>query len=266
MRWVVERHQAAGPVSDLIGDIAEGDDIVPLFAVAVLFALAPADLTIPVSRFGLVGITIGVGVVFGAIAAALLGNTLRIEEAWGVILGVALLAVGVSSRLGLSVISAMFALGLTLALLSPHRVELSAMLEPTERPVMLPALLLAGAHVDVRAAPWVPFVVAIAVGARVLAKGLVGAGLVAGAPEARRAGLRLGVGLLPAGALSMSIGLAFALRFRGPVGEAVLVAAAAMTLLGELIGPASLRAALARAGETREEAPVSPSRSRGATT
>lgn len=261
VRWVVERHQAAGPVSQLIGDLAEGDDLVPLLAVAVLFALAPARLAIPVTRLGLVGLTLGIGVVLGAIASALLGRTFRIADAWGVLFGVSLLGVGIAERLDLSVITTLFALGVTLSRLSPHRRELAAMLAPTERPVMLPALLLAGAHVDLGAAPYLPFVLGAAVAARVAGKALVGLGILAASRAARPAGPRLGLGLLPAGALSMSVGLAFALRFHGAVGAVVLTAAAAITLFGEFVGPASLRAALARAGETRDE---TPSGARGA--
>jgi Kef-type K+ transport system membrane component KefB len=255
VRWVVERHHAAGPVSELIGDLAEGDALVPLLAVAILFALPAAGPTLAVPRGGVVGITLGVGVVLGAMAAALLGRTFRIAETWGVLLGVTLLAIGITERLELSTITATFALGVTLSLLSPHRRELAAMLAPTERPVMLPALLLAGAHVDFAAAPYLPFVLSLAVAARVVAKGLVGLGLLAASRAARPAGSRLGLGLLPAGALSTSVGLAFALRFHGPVGAVVLAAAVVIALFGEFVGPASLRAVLTRAGELRADAP-----------
>jgi len=264
VRWVVERHHASGPVSELIGELAEGDDLVPLLAVAVLFALPPADLAIPVPGWGLVGITVGVGVVLGAIAAALLGRTFSIAETWGVLFGVSLLGVGISERLELSTITTLFVLGLSLSILSPHRRALAAMLAPSERPVMLPALLLAGAHVDLGAASYLPFVIAAAVAARIFGKWLVGVGLLAVSRTTRPVGLRLGLGLLPAGALSMSIGLAFALRFQGAVGAVVLTAAAVITLLGEFVGPSSLRAALARLGETRDDAPASSRRAPGA--
>jgi hypothetical protein len=84
---------------------------------------------------------------------------------------------------------------------------------------------------------------------RLAAKQIVGLGLLAASKAARPAGPRLGLGLSSSGALSMSIGLAFALRFRGAVGGAVLASAAIGTVIGEIVGPASLRAALRRAGE-----------------
>jgi Kef-type K+ transport system membrane component KefB len=255
VRWVVERHRASGPVAQLIGEIAEGDDLVPLLATAVLFSFAPpAQLVIDVPRWGLVGVTLGIGVVLGAMTAALLGRTFRLEETWSVLLGMTLFTVGISGRLGLSTVTTMFALGLTLSTLSPHRRELSVMLAPTEQPVILPALLLAGAHVDFGAAPYLPFVIGVAIAARILAKGLAGLGLLSFSVAARPAGGRLGLGLLSTGALSMSLGLAFALRFPGAIGAVVLATAAGVTLFGELVGPASLRAVLTRAGEM----PVDP--------
>lgn len=259
VRWVVERHHAAGPVSDLIGELAETDDLISLVTVAIFFAFAPATpLTVPMPWLGWVGVTIGIGVVLGAMAALLLGRTFHIGETWGVLLGMSLLAVGLSARLGMSTITTMFALGLTLSSLSPHRIELMEILAPTERPVMLPALLLAGAHVDFGAAPYLPWVMGGAIAARVVGKMLSGLGVLAVVKAARPAGRRLGLGLLPAGALALSIGLAFALRFPGPVGDVVLATAAAITLFGEFVGPASLRAALTRAGETQEDAPPEP--------
>jgi hypothetical protein len=149
------------------------------------------------------------------------------------------------------------------------------MIAPTERPVMLPALLLAGASVDlseptmglrplalgaaaVPAARWLPWVLAAAVLARIAAKVLVGLAVIALVPRVRRAGPRLGLGLTSAGALSMSIGLTFALRFPGPIGGSVLAAAALATVVGEIVGPASLRACLRRAGEVAEPVTAAP--------
>jgi hypothetical protein len=258
VRWVLARHRAEGPVATLAGDLAESDDLVPALAAAVFFAREPsAPGAIPLPWVAWVAITLGLGLVLGALAALLLGKTFQLGEAWGVLLGMSLLAIGATTRLGISTLGALFTMGATLSALSSHRREIAAMIAPTERAVMLPALLLAGAHVDFGAAPWVPWVVPIALVTRVIAKSLAGLGVLAASPAARPAGPFFGAGLLSAGALSMSIGLAFALRFPGPVGASVLAVAASVTLFGELAGPASLRAALARAGEI-PEAPASP--------
>ena len=66
---------------------------------------------------------------------------------------------------------------------------------------------------------------------------------------ARKAGPLVGLSLLPSGALAISIGLAFALRFPGPVGDTVLTVAAITATAGEFLGPARLRRALRSAGE-----------------
>jgi Kef-type K+ transport system membrane component KefB len=255
VRWVAARHHAEGPVSDLVNEIAESDDLIPILAVAFLFALNPPAVAFRLHTFGWVGITIGLGLLLGAMAALLLGKTFRLAETWGVLLGMSLLAVGTAERLGLASISTLFVMGVTLSALSPHRRELRRILSPTERPVMLPALLLAGAFTDFSLAKYLPYLVVVAIVARVVTKGLIGLGILGVAPVARRAGPRLGLGLLSAGALAMSIGLAFSLRFPGPVGGLVLACAAAITLFGELVGPASLRSALTTAGETRDDPP-----------
>jgi hypothetical protein len=54
---------------------------------------------------------------------------------------------------------------------------------------------------------------------------------------------------MSSGALSISIGLAYALRFPGPVGDTVLAIAALSATVGEFVGPPRLRHALEGAGE-----------------
>ena len=112
-----------------------------------------------------------------------------------------------------------------------------------------PVLLLAGARVNVHAMHGLVFIVLAALGGRVLAKILIGGIWQATSRTARRAGGMLGLGLLSSGTLSMTIGLAAALRFPGPLGDSILAIAAGATLFGEFVGPFSLRAALDGAGE-----------------
>jgi Kef-type K+ transport system membrane component KefB len=262
VRWVVERHRAAGPLADLVGELAASDDLVPLVAVAVLFGLRPTAKLPPAAhlfRFDLWGwpaITVGVGLVLGAMAALLLAREFKHDDGWLVLLGASLLGIGLTARLGLSTVTAMFVVGATMAALSRHRHEVRQLAATTERPVLHPALLLAGAHIDVHGAA-LPLVVVCALVERTLAKLLVGRGIQLALPPARDAGPAMGLGLMSSGALAMIIGLAFALRFPGPVGELVLATAAATTILGEFIGPAALRAALRRARELESDPPPS---------
>jgi hypothetical protein len=260
VRWVVDRHSARGPLAEQLNEIAHTDDLLPLLAVAVLFALSPAT-TIPMKLPLLEwpAITMGLGLLLGAGAALLVRSELKLDETWAILFGVSLIAIGTTARLGLSTLTASFFAGIAVSLLSKHGRELRAMVAPTERPVLLPALLLAGAHLSFHDNPRLPWIAVTAIAVRFAAKIVVGWVLTAVSPAARKAGGLVGLSLMSSGALAMSIGLAFALRFPGMLGDTVLVVAALSATVGEFVGPASLRMALKRAGEIDETqtAPIS---------
>jgi hypothetical protein len=246
IRWVSEKHGATGKLTRLLSDCAHADDFVPLVAMAFLFSLEPVPLTrVVLAPWAWVGVTIGFGVALGAMTAMHIGRELRVDQTWGVLLGMSVLGLGVAARLGMSVLTVLFFMGWTTAALSQHRAALRAMVTPLERPIVLPALVLAGAHVDVRAMPGLVGIMSVAVATRIAAKMSFGAAIALpnGATPA------LGAGLLSSGALGVSVGLAFAIRFPGPVGEAVLATSVAACVVGELAGPFALRKVLERAGE-----------------
>jgi Kef-type K+ transport system membrane component KefB len=250
VRRVVERHGARGPLADRLNEIAHADELLPVIAVAVLFALEPirtVSVRMPLRDWP--AITVGLGLLLGGGAALLLRSQIGLEEAWGLLFGVALIGIGASASLGLSTLTASFFAGLATSMLSRHGRELRAMVGPTERPVLLPALLLAGARLDFRATAALPWIAAAAIGARVVAKVVMGWALAALYPPARRGGSLVGLSMLSSGALAMSIGLAFALRFPGAIGDTVLVVAVISATVGELVGPLRLRRTLQRAGE-----------------
>jgi Kef-type K+ transport system membrane component KefB len=254
VRWVSERYEAKGPLVRLLGELSQSDDLAPIVAVAVLFALrTPAQLPWTMQPWGWTLVTLGFGVVMGALAALLLGRDFRRNESWGVLLGLSVMGIGITARLGLSSIGTMFAMGVTIALLSQHRTALREMVAPTDRRVLHPALLLAGAHVDPRAMGSIAFILLFTIAARMAAKALTGLMLGAVSPAARSAGPLLGLGLLSSGGLSMTIGLAFALQFPGAIGDTVLTTAAAVAVFGEFVGPIALRVALRQAGEIRPQ-------------
>jgi hypothetical protein len=246
VRWVSERHGSAGKLTRLISDFAHADDLVPLLAMAVLFSLVPEPATrLHLPPLDWVGITVGLGIALGAMTAMHIGRELRVAQTWGVLLGMSVLGLGVAARLGMSVLTVLFFMGWTTAVLSRHRAALRAMVAPVERPIVLPALVLAGAHVDFRVRPDLLPIVAVAIGARILAKLVFGAAIAL----PYRASTSLGAGLLSSGALSMSVGLAFAIRFPGAIGDAVLATAFVACILGEIVGPIALRRVLHEAGE-----------------
>jgi Kef-type K+ transport system membrane component KefB len=260
VRWVVERHDARGPLSDRLNELAHTDDLLPLLGVAVLFALEPThNVLVKMPLRDWPAMTVGLGLLLGGGAALLVRSELRLDDTWGVLFGISLIAIGTSARLALSTLTASFFVGLAMSVLSRHGRDLRAMVAPTERPVLLPALLLAGAQLDFRASPALPWIVGAAIAARFLAKTLVGGLLAVASKPARKAGPFVGLSLVSSGALAMSIGLAFALRFRGRVGDTVLAAAVVSATVGEFVGPVRLRHALKAAGEIEETPGTSPS-------
>lgn len=253
--WVVERHAARGPLSERIAGLAAADDAVPLLLLAVPFALVAPNAPYAVAWWGWSLATLALGALLGMTSAVLLRFAASASDAFGVLLGAALLGSGIAWRLGLSALTVMFALGVTLAMFSRHRDELADLLARTEQPVLLPALLLAGTAVHVDLQPTTGIVLAVACGARMLVRGIAGPLVSAVADPNRRPGAVLGLGLLPTGGLTIAVGLACALRFPGTVGNLILAIAVAQTLLGELLGPVSLRIALQRAGEITPPTP-----------
>lgn len=246
VRWVVERHGARGPLADFAADAARASALVPPLALTVLFALAPTGGLPQVPIVGRALITLGFGAGLGLIAALLLGRDFRRDESWGVLLGTGLLCVGAADRAGLSLLGAMIAMGLTLAA-SRHRLEIKAMLTPTEKPVLLPVTLLAGSYINLKLPMEVFLLVGFAVLAKLVIRVLLGAML--GAGPARGTGADFGLSMLASGGFTIAAALAFSTRVPGAASDAVLLFAVVSTVLGEWIGPAALRRSLARAGE-----------------
>jgi hypothetical protein len=248
--WVVERYAARGPLSDFVAAMADADDVVPLLLTAVPFALLQPSSALPVPWWASSAVPLLLGALFGVTSAALLRFESSASRGWGVVLGASLLVSGIVWRIEASPLAAMFMLGATLAALSRHRVELAGMLARTEPGVLLPTLLLVGARLNPVIAPRLALLLLVACAARVLVRGATAPLVVAATgTRSRHVARALGLGLLSTGSVAMTVGLTFALRFPGVTGEIVVCAAAAQTLLGELLGPAALRRALDRAGE-----------------
>jgi hypothetical protein len=257
VRWVEGRYETSGPLTDLLSDLSNSDEIVPIGVVAVLFALrAPAKATVHLPPAGWAGATILVGIILWLVTALLLARDLRVAESWGTILGTSLLATGLAARLELATVTTMFACGATIAWFSRHRRDIRAMIVPTERSVLLPVLVLVGARIEPASIGRVALNIPVAVLLRFLATILVGM-LIGRHPAARGAGPLLGVALSASGGMSVAIGLAMAIHFPGAVGDTVLATVVAVTVAGELSGPA-LRTVLMRAGEARARSPEPP--------
>lgn len=259
MDWVAERHGAKGPLLDLMSDLSDAEDVVPVLAVGTLVALDGSAVRVrwlagaSVEHVGArLGVTVGVGLLLGAVCAWLLGRELRLRESWGLLIGIATTGIGVAARAGLSVVATLFSLGLALGVLAHHAKDVRRMVLSTERSAMIPTLLVCGATLALPDASRSAYVLGAALAARLVVTYALGGLVGAVVPRARPAGGLFGAGMLSTGALSMSIGLACALRFPGPVGDVILAAAALACITGEAFGPPALRAALRRAGELGE--------------
>ena len=203
----------------------------------------------PVERLAL---TIVLGALLGLVALVLVGKRVNGHAVWGAFLGTALLGIGISARLGLSDLTVTFVEGVTIAALSEQRAALRALLEPTERAVMLPTLLLAGTRLDfhvIMSHGYLTLLILYVLVARAAAKWISGFMLSAASADVRAAGGSMGAGLLSAGALSIALALTIAMRFPGPAGDLILIAAALALVLGEIFAPRALRRLLDRAGE-----------------
>lgn len=248
VRWVVERHGAKGALADALADFARASVLVPVLALALLFAAAP-EQGLPDLRLELRALsTLAIGFMLGLVAALLLGREFRRDESWGILLGTSLLGIGVAARLGMSALATTFAMGLTVNLVSRHRIDLKAMVAPTEKPVVLPVAVLTGAFVELEAAPFLPFLIGVALGARILMELVRGWLLSLVLPGARAAGALAGLSMISTGPFTLAVAVTIGLRFPGPLGASIVALAAASVVMGELLGPLMLRRALTRAG------------------
>lgn len=263
VRWVTEDRTSEHPLSRLLGGLSVADDLPPLLALAVLSAWAPsADATLPLSGWVWALAGLGLGVALGATVAALLGRTLERTELWPVLLGAVLLVVGIALRLDWPLLTTSFLFGATLALLSPHRQVIRRLVVRTERPLLLPSLLLAGALVELPHSSGEWLLVGLAVLVRLALQFVGGAAVARSFAAPREASPALRRALMPAGSASLAIGLTVLLRHPGGAGRVVLVVAVAVTLVGELVGGRALRRVLtAQNGASESEPPgveVSP--------
>ena len=252
VQWVAVRWNVKGPVSSLLVDLASSDDLAPLVAAGAIFAFAPASnvgVDSPAAGWFLMSLILGA--LLGTVTALLLRGA-EGYALWGALVGTLLLGVGAATRLGLCTIFVTFVMGIALAAVSPSKRTLRRLVSPTERAVLYPMLLLAGAHLDPRPLledKRLAALVALVLLARIAGKFLSGFVIRALAPAARPTGPMLGLVLLSSGPVSVSCGFVLALRFPGRFGDTLLVCAVASAVLGELISTFALKNMLEDLGE-----------------
>jgi hypothetical protein len=249
VRWIGERQSLSGPLADLLLDLAAADDAPVLLALAILFAELSGEHALQnhaLPPIAMAGVTVGAGVVLGTVLSWLIRRSSSRVERWTMLLGATWLATGMTKSLGLSELSATFALGVTLGALSGDAPRLRAQTVATEGAVLLPALLLAGARLAIPQSQAEIALIAVAVGARFATSFVFGFVLSWFRAETRGLGGMLGAGMLASGSLTMIVAFSISLRCPPEIGRPALAIAFAGTLLGELIGPPALRRAFGR--------------------
>jgi hypothetical protein len=261
VQWVAARWTVKGPVSELLVDVAAADDFAPLVAAGAIFAFVPAtNVSLEMNAGSWFLLSLSLGGLIGTVTALLLREA-EGYAVWGALIGTLLLGVGTATRFGLCTIFVTFVMGIALAGISPHRRALRRMVSPTERAVLYPMLLLAGAHLDPRPLledRMLLALVALVLMARIVGKLLSGFVLRAVVPAARPAGPLFGIVLLSSGPVSVSCGFVFALRFPGRIGDTLLACAAASAVLGELVSTYALKNLLTQLGEATPATPDAP--------
>lgn len=244
VRFVVDRGAEHGRLLRLLEELADTDLIVPLLGLGALFALAPMpDTVLHLPYGGWAALNVVLGLLLGLTAALLVSSFASAQDAWGVLLGAALLGAGIAWRLSLSPLTAAFLMGVCLGLGSRHGKELRPLLARTEPGVLLPTLLLTGGLLHLPSTPGPLWVLTIALAARLSLRFLLGHTLARAArcdPERRAP---FGLSLCCTGSVSVLFALGFSLRFPGPVGDLVLSTAAVSGVVGDLLGTLGLRRA-----------------------
>jgi hypothetical protein len=250
--WVKGRTSAKGPVTDLLVKLAASDDFAPLVMAGAIFAFVPGPgLGVKLPAAGWFAASLALGALLGVITAMLLRGA-EGYSVWGALIGTLLLGVGTAARFGFCTIFVTFVMGIALAAVSPERRVLRRMVGATERAVLFPMLLFAGARLDPRPlleSRALLAVVALVLLVRIFGKLVSGVLIRVAMPAARPAGFGLGIVMLSSGPVSVSTGFVFALRFPGVVGDTLLVCAAASAVLGELVSTFAIGRLLAHAGE-----------------
>lgn len=199
-----------------------------------------------------------VGVTLGLIVNALLRRIHERDKSLALFIGTTLMAIGVSVAFDLDVILSTMALGLTLTNLAPRRSQdLFALLRSASIPVYVLFFVLVGARLSVGHLPgWLWLIVGLYVffrnGGKMLGAYL-GARWTGADPAVRK---YLGMGIFAQGGVAVGLSMLASEGLREiPVtpglslGDAIIFAVTATTLIVQVIGPPMVKLAAIRSGE-----------------
>lgn len=252
--WARQRYGASGKVTDALQSVSIGGDAFALLGMAPLVAIDLGGNSSPRHLIVVTLAPIVLGGLLGLMGRVLLRTESRIAESWALLLGGMLFIVGLTQRLGASVVTGAFVAGWVLGRgSSTHVREMRTMIAPAERSILLPVLVIAGATVDLRLTGNLIIVAGVAVLARLITHLLLGP-IVVGVAAGKLHGLYgAGLSLASSGEVAVIVAMAFATLHQGRTGQLVLVTCIAGALIGEIIAPAGLKRTLWNVAEISTE-------------
>jgi len=200
--------------------------------------------------YELVG-AMGLGIASGALLNLLLRLARDHEKALAFTVGGVALVLGASLALGVDVILAAMATGMTVANLAPRRSQKAfTTMAAFAPPIYVLFFVIVGAGLSLGDTPaWIWGVALAYVLGRTAGK-MLGANLGArwaGAPESVRK--YLGLTLFSQAGVAIGLAILASVRFSGDMGNAVVMIVTATTFLVQIIGPPCVKAAVGKAGE-----------------
>lgn len=227
---VISESSAQEPVAESKWQV--GTELVPILLLGAM-VVTPPLLSVPLPAPVLQGlVSVVLGFLLGGIVTALVGAHFEHSELWPLLLGAVLLVVGTALRLDLTVATPAFILGLTVSSLSRHRDEVRALMNTTERQLLLPCLLLAGVLLRFPTGFTEWAVVVAVLLSRALLKAVFGWLAHFGSEVPRASAAR---SLQRSSAFSIALGLVAFLREADDIGRAILTASVLSVLIGDLV-------------------------------
>jgi len=253
--WGRQRYGASGKVTNALQSVSIGGDAFALLGMAPLMAVDWGGHTSPRHVAVAAMIPIVLGSLLGLMGRLLLRLENRDAERWALLLGSLLFIVGLTQRLGASVVTGAFVAGWVMGRGNSANIrDMRTLIAPAESSVLLPVLVVAGATVDLRQVGKLLLVAAVAVLARLLAQLLLGPLIVGVAAGKLRGVYGSGLALASSGEVAVIVAMAFATLHQGRTGQLILVTSIAAALLGEIVAPAGLKRTLWNVAELSTDA------------
>jgi Kef-type K+ transport system membrane component KefB len=274
---VIQEYRSKGPLTSLLLGVVGLDDAFAILIYAFAAAgakilLANTGLTLEATVLGpaleIVG-GLAVGSAVGGLLALLLWRSDEHSDMLIYSIAAVLLATGLASALGLSLILANLAVGAVLANASPRSTERAYdAVGQITGPIYILFFVVAGAHLDLRLLAGLSLLGPVYILGR--SAGLIGGAWIgATVSRADRVTRRyLGLGILSQAGVAIGLALAVANEFASPeygtlgreLAKLTINTIAATTIVFEVVGPIATKIALSRAGEIPED-----KKTRGAT-